>query len=221
MDKFIKEKLDKLNIKESEDIVVPNTSACKSKISAQLEANRVKKRRLIFGYSMGGLATVATIIIVLLSLILTQGITYTDKDLMAYQVSVEELRNQYGLLAISDADNSYIAKESYVYKHKDTGVAVYSKIVYVKGGDTMELRVVFVDNYDVIDDSQFSNLDREFRDSRFTGNYTVTNDTLHAKLINNSKQYYINVVMEECDNENGDFPSGVTIDLESLLSLFD
>lgn len=222
MDKFVKEKLDKWDEAENVDIVVPDSSACKNKIRMQLEARQVKKKRkIILGFSMGGLATVATILIIVFTVILAPTFVYTDKDLIAYHVSIDELRNNYGVLAISEGYDNFNIKESYLYKHKDTDVAIYSKIIYGKGEDTLELTVVFVDNYKIFDDNIFSNLTSEYKDGRFRGTYKIKDDNLYAKLKNDSKQYFMKVITVGDDNvsEDADSPNGVGLEIESILDL--
>ena len=220
MDKFIKEKLDIWNEPEGIDIAVPDSSACKNKIRVQLETRQVKKKRkMILGFSIGGLATVATILIIVFTVILAPSLVYTDKDLIAYHVSVDELRNDYGVLAISDAYYGFDLKESYIYKHENTGVAVYSKLVYKNSGVILEFRVIFVDNYEVSDNSSFYNLKNAYNDNRFTGNYELKNDILYAKLIYESQQYFLQVSMGISPSHVIEEDNNIGSILETILTL--
>lgn len=218
MDKFIKEKLDKWDEAENIDIVVPDSSACKSRIRMQLEARQAKKKRkMVIGFSMGGLATAVAVLIIIFTLILTPSFVYTDRDLIAYNVSIDELRTNYGVLTITDMYDGFNCQEAYIHKHKDTQAAVHAKLSYEKNGGMLELRVVLVDNYKFVGQESYDNLTQNYSDKRFTGSFDFKNDILYAKLNSASKQYFLQFIIEK--HSDNSIESDINPTLEGILML--
>ena len=104
-------------------------------------------------------------------------------------------------------------KESFIYKHRDTEVAIYSKLVYEKDGNTLELSIILVDNYEFATQTFYNNLTQECIDERFTGKFDLKDNVLYAKLNCGKNQYFLQFMR----SSNGINEDAITLDI--ILSL--
>jgi len=166
------------------------------------------------GFSTGGFVTATAICLVILFTMVFKPVDiplfYTDEDLVSVHISFNELENNYGILLIYDVivenpeetgillpeRHEFEYSEANIFQHNDTETIIYTKLIYTSAKETLQVSIVFVDNYKLVNQNIYDNLEREYLDNRFICFYSVENNILYAKFYYEDNWYYISYFSE-------------------------
>lgn len=201
-EKFVMEKLRLYNETLEEEIEVSEEfknrlAQIKLEPKPQPDTQKKKTKKIAF---FSAVSTVAAALIVTLCLVFIPGkssdpIKYNDENLEPIVLSYSEFATQYNILLPAANLDSVKFK---VYKDKNSNKSVYSSYATFLEENSLEVSIVFVNNYTLANSEDFENLDKTGSNDLFSYSYNVTPDKniAYAKFEHGGYKYFLKFTSE-------------------------
>lgn len=201
-EKFVMEKLRLYNETLEEEVEV--SEEFKNRLSqiklepAPKPAEQKTKTKKIAFFSV--VSTVAAALIVTLCLVFIPGkssdpIKYNDENLEPIVLSYSEFATQYNILLPAANLDSVKFK---VYKDKNSNKSVYSSYATFLEENSLEVSIVFVNNYTLANSEDFENLDKTGSNALINYSYKIAaaTNTAYAKFEHGGYKYFLKFTSE-------------------------
>ncbi len=201
-EKFVMEKLRLYNETLEEEVEVSEEfknrlSQIKLEPKPQPDTQKKKTKKIAF---FSAVSTVAAALIITLCLVFIPGkssqpFVYHDKDLSRTDLEFSEFNSQYTvLLPAASLENTKIK----VYKDKASNKSVYSSYATFLEENSLDVSIVFVNNYTLANSENFENLDKTGSNDLFSYSYNVTPDKniAYAKFEHGGYKYFLTFTSE-------------------------
>ena len=201
-EKFVMEKLRLYNETLEEEVEV--SEEFKNRLSqiklepAPKPAEQKTKTKKIAFFSV--VSTVAAALIVTLCLVFIPGkssdpIKYNDENLEPIVLSYSEFATQHNILLPAANLDSVKFK---VYKDKNSNKSVYSSYATFLEENSLEVSIVFVNNYTLANSNDFENLDKTGSNALINYSYKIAaaTNTAYAKFEHGGYKYFLKFTSE-------------------------
>lgn len=201
-EKFVMEKLRLYNETLEEEVEVSEEfknrlSQIKLEPAPKPDTQKTKTKKIAF---FSAVSTVAAALIITLCLVFIPGKSanpsdYQDKDLSRIDLTYSEFTSDYKIL---QPDTNLNAVKFKVYKDKSSKKSVYCSYTTFLDENSLEVSIVFVNNYTLANSEDFENLDKTGSNDLFSYSYNVTPDKniAYAKFEHGGYKYFLTFTSE-------------------------
>lgn len=201
-EKFVMEKLRLYNETLEEEVEVSEEfknrlSQIKLEPAPKPAEQKTKTKKIAF---FSAVSTVAAALIITLCLVFIPGKSttpsdYQDKDLSRIDLTYSEFTSDYKIL---QPDTNLNAVKFKVYKDKSSKKSVYCSYTTFLDENSLEVSIVFVNNYTLANSKNFENLDKTGSNALINYSYKIAaaTNTAYAKFEHGGYKYFLKFTSE-------------------------